>query len=162
MTAVREASTEQDYLVARGLIEEYATSLGFDLGFQDFRGELASFPGSYAPPGGCVLLGEVGGNVCGCVALRPLAQGVCEMKRLYVRPACRGRGVGRALAEAVISQARRRGYSTMRLDTLSSMAEANALYQSLGFREAAPYRYNPIEGARFFALDLKPDAESLA
>lgn len=154
MLRIREAAAPQDYVLARALFEEYAAALGLDLSFQDIAEELETLPGGYAPPRGCLLLLESDGSTKGCVALRPLSGEDCEMKRLYVRPACRGRGAGRLLAEAVIERARRAGYRRMRLDTLSSMTEAAALYRSLGFREIPPYRHNPIAGARFFELDL--------
>jgi GNAT superfamily N-acetyltransferase len=163
---------EADHRVTRELFLEYAASLGFNLCFQDFESELASLPGAYAPPGGCILLAETGGTVCGCVAMRPFSDSVCdtvcgcvamrpfsdsvcEMKRLYVRPGSRGLGTGRALAVAVIAKAREHGYLQMRLDTLAAMVEATQLYESLGFREIAAYRHNPVEGARFFELGLR-------
>jgi len=151
---IREASDPSDYEESRQLFEEYASRLDFDLGFQQFESELMSLPGEYTPPAGCVLLAEADGALCGCVALRPLSDDICEMKRLYVRPDQRRRGIGRALAVAAIELARKRGYATMRLDTIASMFEAMRLYESLGFREIAAYRHNPVQGARYFGLEL--------
>ena len=137
----------------RTLFEEYAAALGVDLGFQDFERELAELPGEYVPPGGRLLLG-LGPQPAGCVALRPFAPGVCEMKRLYVRPAHRGSGLGRVLAEAIIGAGREAGYERMRLDTLPSMAAARGLYRSLGFVEIEAYRHNPIHGTTYFERAL--------
>ncbi|HWH55725.1 MAG TPA: GNAT family N-acetyltransferase [Gaiellaceae bacterium] len=139
---------------ARALFLEYAESLGFDLGFQDFEAELRGLPGEYAPPGGVLLLARVAKEAVGCVGLRPLAPETCEMKRLYVRPEARAGGAGRALAEAVIEVGRELGYRRMRLDTVPTMTAARALYRSLGFREIEPYRFNPIPGTSFMELDL--------
>ena len=138
------------------LFSEYAGSLGFDLSFQNFNSELAKLPGEYSPPHGCILVAREGSAIVGCVALRRLDEEVCEMKRLYVQPAFRGRGIGKQLAECVIKQARESGYRRMKLDTLASMEAAIHLYRSLGFNLIKPYRHNPIGGAVFMELELNP------
>ena len=150
---VRATSVDQ-IATARMLFKEYEASLGIELTFQGFAREVAELPGAYAPPAGRLFLATDGAEIAGCVALRPLGDGICEMKRLYVRPSARGARLGRRLAETVIREGRAIGYSRMRLDTLPSMKEAFALYQTLGFREIAPYCENPIVGTRFMELDL--------
>jgi GNAT superfamily N-acetyltransferase len=140
--------------VVRELMRAYADSLPFDLAFQGFDRELAELPGDYAPPRGALLVARIDGRVGGCVALRPFDGDVCEMKRLFVSPAARGRGIGRRLAEAIVDEARRLGYARMRLDTTPGMETAQTLYEQLGFREITPYRHNPIDGTRFLELEL--------
>jgi putative acetyltransferase len=174
-----QAITREQVEQARALFLEYAASLGFNLCFQGFDQEVAALPGDYAPPSGRLLLAEFHDAAqpgpplpdnefsdgsqpppgaplaAGCVALHRLEAGVCEMKRLYVRPAFRGKGVGRALAEAVLAEARAIGYQRMRLDTIEpQMQTAVALYRQLGFREIAPYRANPVPGVLYMELDL--------
>lgn len=140
---------------ARELFLEYAQSLGMNLCFQNFEQELADLPGSYAPPDGRLLLAEYAGQLAGCVALHKWEADICEMKRLYLRPAFRGKGLGRVLAETVIAEARTIGYQRMRLDTIEPiMKEAVEMYRRLGFREIAPYRANPIAGAMYMELQL--------
>lgn len=151
---IAPARTPADVAAACALFREYAASLGIDLAFQQFDEELAGLPGEYAEPGGALLLACVGMEPAGCVGVRPLDAGVCEMKRLYVRPASRGLGLGDALARAAIAAARERGYERMRLDTLPSMASARRLYRALGFREIAAYRFNPVLGTAFLELAL--------
>jgi len=139
---------------ARSLFRAYADSLGVDLSFQDFDRELRELPGDYVPPKGRLFLAYDAERVAGCGALRDLGDHVCEMKRLYVVPEFRGKRVGRMVAEALIAAAREIGYRAMRLDTLPAMLEAQSLYHALGFREIAPYRYNPVPGTKFMELVL--------
>lgn len=148
----------------RALCEQYAASLDFKLDFQDFEDEMGTLPGDYRPPWGRLLLAIRQGEAAGCVALRPLEDRICEMKRLFVRPACRRSGIGRELAQEAVDEARRIGYQRVRLDTAPHMKEAQALYRSLGFRSIAPYYHNPIPGAVYLELSLDrsgPGADSL-
>ena len=138
----------------RGIFREYAGTLGIDLCFQGFEEELAGLPGRYAEPGGCVLLAWDGGQVVGCGAVRPSEPGMAEMKRLYVRPAGRRLGMGRRLADQLCGYAREAGYRSIRLDTLATMTEAIRLYESMGFREIAPYIFNPSPDERYMGLNL--------
>ncbi|HEX7441772.1 MAG TPA: GNAT family N-acetyltransferase [Caldimonas sp.] len=142
----------------RAIFREYAQSLDVDLCFQDFEAELAGLPGAYAAPGGHLLLAHVDGKLAGCGAMRAMADAdyanACEMKRLYVRPAFRGHGLGRLLAEALLDEARRAGYSVMLLDTLDDMEAARELYATLGFEEIPPYYFNPIAGAHYLKAEL--------
>jgi ribosomal protein S18 acetylase RimI-like enzyme len=154
MVRLLQADSKEYLSQARELLTEYAASLGFDLHFQEFKKEVAEFPGEYSPPEGRFLLAQEGEKAAGCVALRKISQGVCEMKRLYVRPEFRGKAIGRKLAEAIIEEARKMGYERMRLDTVPFMKAAIGLYLSLGFKEIEPYRFNPIEGAKFMELVL--------
>ena len=148
-------ATDKDLAAVAGLFDAYAESLPIDLGYQDFATELAGLPGKYAPPEGALLLArDAAGEPLGCVGLRPLGDGVCEMKRLYLLPAARGLGLGRALSEAVIEQARALGYHELRLDTLPSMHSAVALYSALGLTRIAPYYAPTPPGTVFMALGL--------
>jgi ribosomal protein S18 acetylase RimI-like enzyme len=158
--AIRHASGASDVAIARALFDEYQKALGVDPCFQGFAAEVASLPGDYAPPRGRLLFAQTEDGVVGCVALRPLdvagrdAGSVAEVKRLYVRPAARGTGAGRALMQALIGEARRIGYRELRLDTLAQMDAARALYERLGFRDIPPYCHNPLPDVRYMALEL--------
>jgi putative acetyltransferase len=150
-----QAQSPEQIAAVRELFLEYAQSLGFSLCFQSFDQELAGLPGDYSPPKGRLLLATVSDKAAGCVALHKLEDQVCEMKRLYVRPQFRGKGLGKVLAERVINEARVIGYKKLRLDTVEPvMRTAVAMYRQLGFREIAPYRPNPIEGALYMELEL--------
>ena len=152
-----QANSDEDIRDARTLFEEYAAGLGISLCFQNFDRELANLPGDYAPPSGRLLLAKEDAELVGCIALRKLGPEVCEMKRLFVRPAYRAHGLGRVLVESIIDEARKLGYTRMRLDTLPGrMDKAIALYRAIGFHEIPPYYENPVEGATFMELDLLP------
>ena len=142
----------------REIFQEYADGLGIDLCFQQFDAELAGLPGEYQEPRGGLLVAHVGGALAGCCALRPLDNAdypnAAEMKRLYVRKAFRGFGLGRQLSEAILDTARRAGYACVLLDTLSEMDAARSLYEDLGFAEIAPYYHSPISGAHYLKVDL--------
>jgi len=151
---ITEARWPDDRAAVEALFREYVGSLGEDISFQNVEDELAALPGKYARPCGVVLIAREGDAVAGGVAYRMFEPGVCEMKRLYVRPAFRGRGLARDLANELIDDARTRGYRTMLLDTLASMQTARALYRDLGFAPVEPYYDNPLPGTMYMALDL--------
>jgi len=156
---IRHASGPEDVAAARRMFEEYAAWLAEDLCFQGFAEELATLPGRYAPPRGCLLLAGEPDDAFGCVALRPLCDSprgpVGEVKRLYVQPRARGRGWGRRLAQDVIEKARAAGYAELKLDTLERMTGARRLYESLGFVRCDPYCHNPLGAPVYMALDLR-------
>jgi len=153
--AIRAVASMEDVQIARDLFREYAASLGFSLCFQDFAAELERITEIYSPPEGALLLAFEEGAPAGCVGLKRLPDGGCELKRLYVRPSARGRGIGRKLAAEIMKQAVSSGFRIMRLDTIEeTMREAVALYRSLGFYEIAPYYDNPVPGALFMECDL--------
>lgn len=151
-------ATADDLEAARAIFREYACTLSVDLDFQDFQSELAQLPGDYAPPRGSLLLARVAGALAGCCALRPMDNSdypnAAEMKRLFVRKAFRGFGLGRQLTEAILDEARRAGYSSVLLDTLDEMEAARALYEDLGFEEIPPYYHNPHAGAHYLRVEL--------
>jgi putative acetyltransferase len=150
--------TPQALDTLRDIFKEYARGLGVDLCFQQFDEELATLPGEYAPPQGALLLAMVDGQPAGCCALRPIEgtdyPNAAEMKRLYVRDAYRGLGLGRQLVEATLDAARQAGYACVLLDTLDDMEAARALYEDLGFEDIPPYYHNPIPGAHYLKADL--------
>lgn len=152
--AIAPAQGTADIETVRALFREYQAQLGVDLCFQSFEQELAALPGDYAPPAGRLLLARWNGAVAGCIALRSLGEGNCEMKRLFVRPAFHGKRIGWELAHRIVAEARDAGYQRMRLDTLPQMQKAQQLYEALGFRDIAPYRANPIAGARYMEKAL--------
>ena len=149
-----QAITPEQIALSRALFEEYAGWLGIDLCFQGFATELAGLPGAYAPPRGRLLLALESSEAAGCVALRPLEDGACEMKRLFVRSGFRGQGIGKLLAQRIVAEARAIGYRTMRLDTLPAMQAAIRLYEALGFVRCAPYYDTPLPDTVFMELQL--------
>ena len=155
---IRDVHSPQELQAVHALFAEYADSLSFDLRFQNFDDEMAALPGEYIDPRGALLLALVDGVVAGCCALRPLDtadySNAAEMKRLYVRKAFRGFGLGRQLVEATLDAARRAGYASVLLDTLDDMESARALYTELGFEEIPPYYHNPIAGAHYLKADI--------
>jgi ribosomal protein S18 acetylase RimI-like enzyme len=147
-------ATDADLPAVRALIEEYCRWIDMDLAFQEIDGELDGLPGDYAPPGGVLLLARMDGTPVGVAAYRRLDEGTCEMKRLYVQAQARGQGLSRSLVTTLMAHAARAGYREMRLDTLPKMGAAQRLYESLGFRDIAPYYDTPIAGTRFMACRL--------
>ena len=154
LLSIAEARWPDDRATVEALFREYVTSLAEDISFQNVDDELSRLPGKYTRPGGVVLIARDGAEAAGAVAYRMVEPGVCEMKRLYVRPAFRGSGLGRELANELIEDARHTGYRTMLLDTLASMSSARALYRDLGFVAVAPYYDNPLPGVMYMAREL--------
>ena len=154
MADIVEAVTPDQIQTIRDLFRQYERFLQVDLCFQHFEAELAGLPGKYAPPQGALLLALVDGQAVGCVAMRPLEKSTCEMKRLYVRPAHLGEGIGKQLALSIIDRARDAGYSRMRLDTLEKLKPALGLYDQLGFRSCPAYYKNPLPGVVYLELPL--------
>jgi ribosomal protein S18 acetylase RimI-like enzyme len=151
---LRQADSPELIAIARQLFNEYAIAIATDLEYQGFSAELARLPAPYVPPRGALLIAFIGADIAGCVAMRPLDSSTAEMKRLYIRAAYRGLGLGKQLVEAVIQAAQQAGYRELRLDTLPSMASAQALYRRLGFMETPPYNSAHLPGTRFYALKL--------
>ena len=154
MCRLIEVITSEDIQVIRELFDEYAVSIGIDLTFQNFEQELIHIADIYMPPDGALLLAKQDGIPAGCVGLRKMEVRRCEMKRLYVRPEFRGKGLGKALCSRIILKGRQLGYREMLLDTLSTMTGAQALYRSHGFRETVPYYHNPLPEAQYMQLTL--------
>lgn len=159
MNEALPATTDSDIVAVRQLFEQYAASLAIDLGFQHFESELASLPGDYAPPRGALFVARADGAAVGCIGLRPFSESVGELKRLYVDPAFRGRGLARSLVAAAIDAARRIGYTALVLDTLASMWPAIALYESFGFKRTDAYYANPLPDVLYFRASLEPNRD---
>ena len=146
--------TTEELDQVRKIFIEYAEFLGVDLCFQDFEDELQTLHKVYSSPRGCIILAKLNGEVLGCIALKPIGDNICEMKRLYVRPSARGKGLGKQLVEELIYFARNAGYKAMKLDTIASLKEAIKLYRSKGFVKTDPYVYNPLSDVLYFELSL--------
>jgi putative acetyltransferase len=154
MTEIKPAQFPEDLERVVGIFQEYIASPSVSLEFQDYEPEFASLPGKYAAPEGRLLLAWKDGNVVGCAALRKVDGSICEMKRVYIRPAARGEGLGRRLIESILAEAREAGYSRICLDVLPEFVAAQGIYESLGFRPAPPIGFNPVPGTKFLGLDL--------
>jgi GNAT superfamily N-acetyltransferase len=155
VATIRTAASADDFIAFGSLVREYVDSLPFVLDFQDVETELATLAEEYGPPGRA-LLAEIDAAPVGCAAIKPFeAPAIAELKRMYVRPAARRRGLGRALAVAALEAAGELGYEIVRLDTVAELAAAAALYQELGFVEIEPYRHNPMPTARFYEVTLR-------
>jgi putative acetyltransferase len=154
MLKLIDVETEEHLEIIRELFREYENFLGFHLCFQEFEKEMEGLPGKYAPPEGRLIIAEYDSEVAGCIALKKIGEGICEMKRLYVRPKFRGKKIGRVLAEKIIAEAKAIGYKKMRLDTLKRLKEALSLYRSMGFREIGSYVFNPLEDVVYMERDL--------
>lgn len=154
MITYKISKTEQDYKDAKDLFLEYANSLNFELCFQDFEKEIFDLPAQYSEPTGCIILCYENEKPIGCVGLRQFAEGICEMKRLYLINEARGKGIGRVLAEEIVEKAKELGYQKMQLDTIETMKEAISLYKSMGFKKIPAYRYNPIQGVIYMEMEL--------
>lgn len=159
MITYRICKTEKDFEDAKDLFLEYAKSLNFGLCFQNFEEEISDLPAQYSEPTGCIILCCEEGKPSGCVGLRKFSEGLCEMKRLYLRKQSRGKGIGRILAEEIIEKAREFGYKKMQLDTIGTMKEAITLYKSMGFKEISPYRFNPLENVIYMELEIQNNPE---
>jgi GNAT superfamily N-acetyltransferase len=157
---IAEAVSDADFRIGRLLFEEYAAALQVDLCFQNFSAELDTLPAMYGAPSGALMIARAADRPVGCVGVRRFREGICEMKRLYVRPSFRGRDIGRQLATTVAARARQLGYSTMVLDTLQSMDAARSLYMSMGFTPADAYYRNPLPDVKYLALDLNLNVRS--
>lgn len=160
MLTYKISKTEQDYNDAKDLFLKYANSLNFELCFQNFEKEISDLPAQYSEPTGCIIICYEDDNPIGCVGLRKFSEGICEMKRLYLRNNARGKGIGRVLAEKIVEKAKELGYRKMQLDTIETMKEAISLYKSMRFKEISPYRFNPVKGVIYMELELEQKIES--